>query len=83
VMTARARSSDPAIDEDAPVISSAETEIDAPIEAVCEGVVARILRRPLQKMLDKTLTDGVHHVKAEAEQSGRRPESGPTAGHVR
>jgi hypothetical protein len=168
VMTAQARSGDPAIDEDAPVVSSAETEIDAPIDAVWsiltaierwpawnpdvrsasldgpavegatfrwkagpstissrivrldppqliawtgrtlgiravhvwhltstngrtlarteesyEGLVARILRRPLQKMLDKTLTDGVSHLKAEAEQSGRRPDSSPTAGRVR
>jgi uncharacterized protein YndB with AHSA1/START domain len=164
-MTAPARSGDPAIDDDAPVISSAEAEIDAPIEAVWsiltaierwpawnpdvkaasldgpavegatfrwkagpstinstvvrldaprliawtgrtlgiravhvwrlqskngrtlarteesyEGFVARILRRPLQKMLDRTLTDGVHHLKVEAERSRRRPESGPIAG---
>jgi uncharacterized protein YndB with AHSA1/START domain len=32
-----------------------------------EGFVARILRRPLQKMLDRTLTDGAHHLKVEAE----------------
>ena len=32
-----------------------------------EGFVARILRRPLQKVLDRTLTDGAHHLKVEAE----------------
>ena len=37
-----------------------------------EGFLPRILRRPLQKMLDRTLTDGVHHLKIEAELSGRR-----------
>lgn len=151
-MTAQARSGDPAIDDDAPVISSAVAEIDAPIEAVWniltaierwpawnpdvksapldgptvegatfrwkagrntinstvvrldvprliawtgttpgimavhvwylesengrtlarteesyEGFVARIFRWPLQKMLDRTLTDGVRHLKVEAE----------------
>jgi uncharacterized protein YndB with AHSA1/START domain len=35
-----------------------------------DGLVARLLRRPLQKMLDRTLTDGVHSLKAEAERSG-------------
>lgn len=48
-----------------------------------EGFVARILSRPLKKKLDRTLADGVHHLKAEAERSGRRPHSGPSAEHVR
>jgi uncharacterized protein YndB with AHSA1/START domain len=167
-MNAPARSSDPAIDVDAPVVSSAEAVIEAPIEAVWsiltaierwpawnpdvksasldgpavegatfrwkagpstinstvvrleaprliawtgrtlgiravhvwrlqsknsrtlttteefyEGSVAHILRRPLQKLLDRTLADVVRHLKAEAERSGRRPDSPPTAGHVR
>jgi uncharacterized protein YndB with AHSA1/START domain len=167
-MTAQARPGDPAIDEDAPVISSAEAEIDAPIAAVWsiltaierwpvwnpdvksasldgpavegatfrwkagpstinstvvrldaprliawtgrtlgiravhvwrlqskngrtlarteesyEGFLPRILRRPLQKMLDRTLTDGVQHLKVAAERSDRRRKSDPIAGHAR
>ena len=38
--TARARSDDPAIRDDAPVVSSAEAEIDAPIERVWEVLTA-------------------------------------------
>jgi len=48
-----------------------------------DGLVARILRRPLQKLLDRTLADVVRHLKAEAEQAVRRPDSGRTAEHVR
>jgi len=48
-----------------------------------EGFVARILRRPLQKKLDRTLADGVRHLKAEAEHSGRHSDSDPTAASVR
>ncbi len=32
-----------------------------------EGLVARILRRPLQKILERTLADGLSHLKAEAQ----------------
>ena len=35
-----------------------------------DGLVARLLRRPLQRILDRTLADGVHSLKAEAERSG-------------
>jgi hypothetical protein len=34
-----------------------------------EGVVARMLRRSLQKTLDTALTDGVRHLRAEAERT--------------
>lgn len=33
-----------------------------------EGLVAGILRRPLQKKLDKALTEGLDHLKVEAEK---------------
>jgi uncharacterized protein YndB with AHSA1/START domain len=36
------------------------------------GMLAKLLRRPLQKMLDKSLDDGLQHLKREAE---RRPGS--------
>jgi hypothetical protein len=35
-----------------------------------DGLVARLLRRPLRKMLDTTLANGVHSLKAEAERAG-------------
>jgi len=37
-------------------------------EETYSGLVARIFRRPLQRVLDKTLTDETHHLKAEAER---------------
>ncbi len=37
-------------------------------EEAYNGLVARIFRRPLQRVLDKTLTDGARHLKAEAER---------------
>lgn len=43
-----------------------------------EGPVARILRRPLQKILERTLADGVRHLKAEAELSAQRLDSQAT-----
>lgn len=54
----------------------------ATTEESYEGSVARIFRRPLQKLLDRTLADVVGHLKAEAEQSGKRPDSSPPPGHV-
>ena len=33
-----------------------------------DGVVARVFRRPLQKTLDRSLENGLRHLKAEAEQ---------------
>jgi uncharacterized membrane protein len=37
-------------------------------EEAYEGLVARMLRRSLQKTLDTALTDGVRHLRAEAER---------------
>jgi hypothetical protein len=34
-----------------------------------EGFVVRLFRRPLQKKLDRTLADGIHHLKVETERS--------------
>jgi uncharacterized protein YndB with AHSA1/START domain len=33
-----------------------------------DGLVSRLFRRPLQKTLDKALSDGLRHLKAEAER---------------
>ncbi|MDQ2984212.1 MAG: SRPBCC family protein [Actinomycetota bacterium] len=33
-----------------------------------DGLLARVLRAPLQKMLDKSLQEGLQHLKAEAER---------------
>jgi uncharacterized membrane protein len=48
-----------------------------------EGLVARILRRPLRKVLDKTLREGVHSLKVEAERSWRPSTLDAIAGHTR
>ena len=38
-----------------------------------EGMVARVLRRSLQKKLDTALTDGIRHLRAEAERAMPSP----------